>query len=159
MMNKHAILNTPTLIFMLLFGLSACDESSDINAPLQEESSLTGNSHNAGQNCLRCHNKPNRNTPVFTVAGTIYDRAEPAQPYAGTTVNLYSDGQNNNLLLSIKVDQSGNFYSKQAIDFNNTVYAEVVSAIGTIAKINPAPHGDCNKCHDHGNEPRIFAID
>lgn len=144
------------LLFLLL--LNSCDDDQG-NTPLIDVSTANGESHRAGENCLQCHNKPNRGTPVYVTAGTVYDRQTPQQPYPGTTINLYSDAAGNDLLESIAVDQSGNFYSSNPIDYNGTIYAEVVSNLGAIMKLNPAPHGDCNKCHDNGNDPKIYALD
>jgi hypothetical protein len=105
-------------------------------------------SHNAGQDCLRCHRGQ------FGVAGTVY-RAD-GTAYLGATVRLTTaaDGGGTSVL-SVTADASGNFYTAQSVGFGSGLYADVTGTGGSRRAMQAAvTSGACNSCHDATNRIR-----
>jgi hypothetical protein len=101
-------------------------------------------SHNAGRDCLGCHN--------FGVAGTVY-RAGTGTPYGGATVRLVSAaGAAEQVDLTLTTDASGNFFTNQRLSFGAGLSALVTGTSGARRAMGtPATSGRCNGCHDSVN--------
>jgi hypothetical protein len=104
-------------------------------------------SHNAGQDCLRCHRD-------FGVAGTAY-RAD-GSAYAGATVRLTTAaGGGGSVVLTMTSDSSGNFYTTQSVGFGSGLYADVAGSGGARRSMEtPVTSGACNSCHDAASRIR-----
>jgi hypothetical protein len=104
-------------------------------------------SHNAGQDCLRCHRD-------FGAAGTVY-RAD-GSAYPGATVRLTTAANGGgSVVLSLTSDATGNFYASRSVGFGAGLYADVTGTTGaTRAKTAAVTSGACNSCHDARNRIR-----
>jgi hypothetical protein len=104
-------------------------------------------SHNAGQDCLRCHRD-------FGVAGTVY-RAD-GSAYSGATVRLTTAASGGgSVILSVTTDASGNFHTSQSVGFGSGLFADVAGTGGARRSMEAAvTSGACNSCHDASNRIR-----
>jgi hypothetical protein len=130
-----------SLILSLLLLYSCENEGDDAGEASGLTSSFNGSgSHNAGKNCLSCHQ--------FTVAGTVYSK-DLASVYPGATVKVTSQVNGGGTLLgTLEVDKKGNFYTGKSISFGSGAYVSVTGTTGTIKHMGPAiTSGACNSCH------------
>jgi len=104
-------------------------------------------SHNAGQDCLRCHRD-------FGVAGTVY-RAD-GSAYSGATVRLTTAASGaGTVVLALTSDAAGNFYTSQSVGFGSGLYTDVAGTGGTRRSMAATvTSGACNSCHDASNRIR-----
>jgi hypothetical protein len=104
-------------------------------------------SHNAGQDCFRCHRD-------FGVAGTVY-RAD-GSAYPGATVRLTTAASGGgSVVLTLASDSSGNFFTPQSVGFGSGLYADVAGTGGARRSMAAAvTSGACNSCHDASNRIR-----
>lgn len=104
-------------------------------------------SHNAGRNCLDCHN--------FAVAGTVY-RAD-GSAYPGAAVRLTSGPAGSGALVaSVTADGSGNFYASSVAGLASGLYTDAAGPAATPRPMQAQVRsGACNSCHTGGT--RIVA--
>ncbi|MCK5856422.1 MAG: hypothetical protein KAG64_02965 [Bacteroidales bacterium] len=104
-------------------------------------------SHNAGTDCKKCHQKGGNGKGWFVVSGTVYDSLMQ-QVFPNATVYIY-DGLTSAdpLLATIEVDSLGNFYTTQDIDFKNGLHVEVYGKSFTAKMGSLIYAASCNKCH------------
>jgi hypothetical protein len=99
-----------------------------------------GGSHNAGRNCLSCHN--------FGAAGTVYRTGTSTANTAGTVRLTTAPDGGGSVVATLKTDGSGNFYTQQAVSYGSGLYADLAGASGTRASMKTAvTSGGCNACH------------
>lgn len=115
-----------------------------------KESSPDAESHNAGQNCMRCHNDGKNEASEYwwNVAGTVFHDDEP-DGKAGQ-IELWTEaGRKGTLLYTLQVDHSGNFYSQKIIDFKGGFYPVFVGDEGKKVKsmTSKTNTGACGSCH------------
>ena len=145
------------VLFSLSLFLLSCKnkvkENIDIDTPEYTDTSTlisTYNStisHNAGEDCQKCHQKGGNGKAWFQVSGTVYDSTKQ-NIFPHATVYLY-DGLNNTapLIASIEVDSLGNFYTTEDIPFEKGLHVEV-AGFTLHAKMGSLIYkGSCNKCH------------
>ena len=113
---------------------------------------LSDESHHNGDNCMNCHHNGGSGEGWFTLAGSVYHE-DLSTPYPNATIRLYT-GQmgTGNLVATVEVDQKGNFYTTEHIDFGNGLYVmaegETVSrSMGTLLT-----SGQCNQCHGESTD-------
>jgi len=94
-----------------LAGIGACGDPihDDAVASLGEEENgvRPGPTHRPGQPCLTCHGGEGPAGPVFSVAGTIYEKRDQPAPANGVTVRLTDANGDQRDIVSNSV---GNFY-------------------------------------------------
>lgn len=120
---------------------AACGGGSDDgpSSPSGGGSASASRSHNAGRNCLQCHNE-------FRVAGTVYAASGAAK--SGATVRLTTaPSGGGTVLATLTSDGTGNFYTSQSVSFGSGVYAQVTGSSGTLSKKGAITSGACNSCH------------
>jgi hypothetical protein len=108
-----------------------------------------GTSHEAGKNCMQCHQRFGPGPGLFTVAGTVY--GEDGSPRPDATVRL-ADPQGT-IVLEIEADALGNFYSTAALPFPDVeLFPRIESADAKAANAMPFStlSGACNVCHTVG---------
>jgi hypothetical protein len=112
----------------------------------------TTNSHTderRGQNCMDCHNEGN-NEYVYSIAGTVYQQDDPGSYYPNSTVYLYTKPEaKGELVLTIEVDNNGNFYTTEFIDLSVGLYPTVIGNASDDPLHMPVSttNGACNSCH------------
>lgn len=140
---------------LLLISMQSCSTEDEYGSI---ENSTTGSSesHNAGQNCMNCHKPGGGEAPVWKIAGTIYNEALTATN-SNATVKLYTgpDGTGT-LKYTIQVDAIGNFYTSSTIDFTGGLYPSVTGTTTTSSMSSPITSGACNSCHDGVSRSRIW---
>lgn len=138
---------------LALATLTAACGGSSTSAPTGPGTGASGggggsrSSHNAGQDCLRCHRD-------FGVAGTVY-RAD-GSAYSGATVRLTTaEGGGGGVVLTLTSDASGNFYASQSVGFGSGLYTDAAGTGGGRRSMAAAvTTGACNSCHDASNRIR-----
>ncbi len=114
-------------------------------------------SHNAGQDCLSCH-QAGKNEYVFQIAGTVYKK-DKQTPAPGATVYLYDslNGQGTQIM-RIEVDKKGNFYTTQSPSKAlSMLHPKVVGAQGSTHYMSSTlTSGSCNSCHNGTTTDRIW---
>jgi hypothetical protein len=102
----------------------------------------TDQSHNAGKDCLSCHNGQG-DPELFAIGGTIFDGNN--NPVVGAEVRLVDA---NNVGFSVYSDQGGNFHSKGS--FVSPAHVGARNAQNTSDMVATITYGGCNKCHCTG---------
>lgn len=108
-------------------------------------------SHNAGSNCIQCHQTYGPGPGLFTAAGTIY--RPDGTPHANATLELRSVVDSSVVLTTLEVDGNGNFYTTQDVPVpEESVFPVVISSNGTDTNQMPFPtlSASCNVCHYGG---------
>ena len=134
-------------ILIALFGLVlfACEKPSNkINISRNGEN----NSHFSGRNCMSCHYTEGEGEGWFYVGGTIHGN------YNGGKIVLFPEGFENAPSDSIEIDDLGNVFTTEFIDFSKGMNVAVINSNGDSLKM-PAeiPVGQCNMCHGKTVEP------
>jgi len=140
-------------VFITLF-LAACgDENEDEDDDTYTSINGGQSSHNTGQNCLRCHNAGGE--PVFTVAGTVYQKQDLTSPLPNVKIEFHSGpNASGNLIHTIEVDALGNFYTTNAISWGSGLYVSVTGTTTTSMSFT-ITEGQCGRCHGV-NETVVF---
>lgn len=106
-------------------------------------------SHEAGANCMQCHQRRGPGPGQFTVAGTAYDEDGALRPDA--TLRLTDMG--GNVVLEVEADAYGNFFSTAPLPWPEAqLFPSVKSADAKAANAMPfgTISGACNVCHTPG---------
>jgi hypothetical protein len=141
-------------LFMLLVLFSCEKEESGEQKDLTS-TSLSSESHNNGQDCISCHKSGGRGDGWFNMAGSVYNSTQTV-PYITATVELRtSQSGGGTLVKSVEVDQNGNFYTTDSINFGSGLYVSVVGGVNTKYMSSTITNGACNSCHNSSN--RIWA--
>jgi hypothetical protein len=101
-----------------------------------------GNSHNAGNNCMNCHNGAG-GAPKFTFAGTLRNTAGAI--VAGAEVRLVDSAGK---AISVCSDNSGNFHTGQT--WTAAAHVGVRNASKKALMVSTITDGGCNGCHVTG---------
>lgn len=134
------------ILYAFLLTVTACSHYDDIMAN-GKESSYGGESHNSGQNCMRCHNESEYSEAVLEggwwhVAGTVYGgKAKDVELWTGPN-------RTGEKVYSLQVDPIGNFFTAKIVNFKGGVYPVVVKKDGSVKAMSTAINtGACNSCH------------
>lgn len=111
-------------------------------------SALPNGRHNAGKDCLGCHN--GGQAIAFTVGGTLFDSPAGANAVAGATIVLLeANGRTTKLITA----SNGNFYTTAPLSFPLKVSASKCPS--TTPMVDPVSGGGCNGCHGSGNRVHL----
>jgi len=132
------------------------DEDYERDASLNIElvSEAAGDSsHNAGENCMHCHQPRGPGPGLFTSAGTVYNSDGTLS--AGATVELWTGfGGSGELRVAVEADSRGNFFTTEPVEFfgDEALFPFVRAADGERTTLMPFPtrSGACNVCHVGG---------
>jgi hypothetical protein len=135
-----------TLILLCLLISFSCQKQNQSNISAHDR-----HSHNMGKNCMDCHVKDGPGRGWFNIAGTVYDTVFPYnKPNPNGTVFLYSNANRTTLVTSLEVDNNGNFYTTDNVNFGNGLYPKVVSKDGDVKYMGSIiNNGACNSCHNY----------
>ncbi|HTB31651.1 MAG TPA: hypothetical protein VK808_06475 [Bacteroidia bacterium] len=135
------------LAVFLAFVIESCKESgcskSYVSSYTSSESKkMTGD-------CMGCHS-PNGGAGAgcFRIGGTAYDSIPADSSVQNSVIKLFTqpDG-GGELVVTLQVDQSGNFYTTSPVSFASGLYASITSKKGIRYMPNPTVSGACNSCH------------
>jgi len=99
--------------------------------------------------CMNCHGPNGNGRGCFTIGGTVYDSLEMnANPNSVIMLYTQSNG-GGQLVATLDVDKSGNFYTTSVINFGSGLYPAVVSKSTNEIQYMPTPivTGACGSCH------------
>jgi len=100
-------------------------------------------------NCMECHGPNGNGKGCFMIAGTVYDSLE-LNTNANAVIMLYTQPNGGGqLVATLDVDQSGNFYTTAIVNFGNGLYPAIVSKKDNSTQFMATPTviGACGSCH------------
>lgn len=144
---KRNIIISLLFIGFMAFVIQSCEENgcgkSYVSSYGSHESSkMKGD-------CMGCHS-PNGGAGAgcFRVGGTAFDSIPGDSSVRNSVVKLYTQPNGGGeLVVTLQVDSSGNFYTTSPVSFANGLYPAIVSKKGTRYMPSPAITGACNSCH------------
>jgi len=141
MNTKQLLLKRKTVVGILALTLF----TTHCNDLLQ--STADSSSHNAGKNCLSCHDSGDK---LLTIGGTVYTAIDSTTDAGGQGLKVRIK-KNDKVLFTLPVDKSGNFYTDRDVNF--PIKTTLTNGNAMVDSVNK---GGCNKsgCHDSGN--RIY---
>ncbi|WP_455375374.1 hypothetical protein [Kaarinaea lacus] len=111
-----------------------------------------------GQNCMNCHIEGTGNPYIYTMAGTVYQQADPTQVYPNATIYLHTEANGRgDLITRIEVDANGNFFTTEPLKFNGGMYPSIAgnTSEDPVYMANGSGSGQCNSCHDGAGMPIV----
>ncbi len=114
---------------------------------------FTNESHNAGKDCMNCHKRGGSGEGWFTLAGSLYNGSLSAG-YPNATVFLSTElAKVGSLVQLIEIDNVGNFYTTEAINYGNGLYVSIQGTQNDSAYMHAKiVSGNCNACHGNSTE-------
>ncbi len=98
-------------------------------------------SHNNGRNCVDCHYSAGYAEGFFTLAGSAEGNTQ------GAFFDLHKE-MNAPAIMTIEVDQLGNAYTTETIDYEGGLYVKTRASNGDEEwKEDKIFSGQCNLCH------------
>lgn len=145
MKNIYLYLAISTIIL-----LSACEKENENENENETKISRnnTSQSHNLGQNCMSCHLSGGNGEGWFKVAGSIYNTTQ-SSAYSNGSIKITTEPNGEGTLIkTIEIDNKGNFYTTETINFGNGLYVSVYGT-GSEQKFmsSKITNGACNNCH------------
>lgn len=157
-MKKISVIALLAGVVLFLVQCSHVDELA--RNPKQSEAG-ENESHNYMQDCMRCHNdSKNEASGVgggwWTIAGSVEDD-EDNRPADKGKVELWSEvDRQGTLYATLDIDELGNFYTNQIIDYNGVCYPVLVAPSGNWVGMSQAfTSGGCNSCHNNDTTDRL----
>lgn len=159
----------PLLLFTASIVATACDEEASDVLPVSAEPgdpsferdpsldvenvSAAGEtrSHNAGLNCMRCHQSLGPGVGQFTVAGTVY--GPDGLPAADAVLQLLTAPEGGEVVATVEADAYGNVFSTEPLPLpEQRLFVRLESSDQRLAAAMPFPisSGSCNHCHAGG---------
>lgn len=143
---KRNILIASALVLCAAFIIESCERSECSDSHVS-----TYNAHESKKmvgNCMGCHNPNGGGSGCFKVAGTAFDSIPGDYDVKNAVVKLYTQPNGmGELVVTLQVDSSGNFYTTSPISFGNGLYPSITSPSGTRYMPSPTITGACNGCH------------
>ena len=133
-------------IGFMAFVIESCEENGCSKTLVSSYSSKE--SKKMIGNCMGCHSPNGNGSGCFRVAGTAFDSIPGDSAVKNAVVRLYSQPNGTGeLVVTLQVDSSGNFYTTSPVSFANGLYPSITSKTGTRYMPSPAFSGACNSCH------------
>lgn len=118
--------------------------------------------HRAGQPCTTCHSVGLEGGPVFSIAGTLYERRGQPTPLVGGRVTV-TDARGTSITLAS--NEVGNFYVEER-EFDPVYPLRVAISFGDVRRemiTSISREGGCGACHrgagDQTLMPGVFLRD
>lgn len=133
--------------FFLFLFIASCSHYDEIMRN-GKESTYSGKSHNAGENCMTCHNSGSDLSEAVREGGWWYVAGTVKGDY-GKDIELWTGpNRTGELVYSLQIDRSGNFYSAKIIPVNKGVYPTLIKKDGTAKHMSTSTvTGACTSCH------------
>lgn len=113
-----------------------------------EPNLVTGATMLPGENCLRCHSPGSAypDAPVWTAAGTVFDRADGSRGVAGAIITLTDPSGR---VVRLTTNEVGNFFTSEPLERG---FRAAIEYDGRRADMPiGVPAGACNACHAYPN--------
>lgn len=148
-MNKRLTVSLGFLC-ILTFWMISCSKSTN-NRKISSHGEA--DSHNKGQNCMNCHYQEGPGEGWFTVSGSV------SGAYTDHSVRV-SDAVTQELLVVVEVDQLGNFYTTEGVNFSNGTTVDIIDGQGQVIQdmITIVTNGQCNLCHNKNFQEEIIIL-
>lgn len=100
-------------------------------------------------NCMNCHGPNGSGKGCFIIAGTVYDSTQTVVNSDAVMMFYTQPNGGGQLVATLDVDRSGNFYTTALINFSNGLYPAIVSKISGKVSYMPTStvSGACGSCH------------
>jgi hypothetical protein len=113
--------------------------------------------HQVGNDCLGCHGAGNQTdgAPLFSIAGTLYDGANGANPVPGATIVVVDA---TGATLNLSTATNGNFFTGAPVQLPVTVKVSQCPGTHTMQETTT---GSCNSanCHDAASvNGRVYLV-
>lgn len=151
---KRKSLNAFLVLIVSVISFQSCEQDDDGDGNETKISTYNSTeSHMVGQNCMNCHEPGGSGEGWFITAGTVYDSSKKSI-LPNATVKLYT-GPNGtgDLKLTIQVDNYGNFYTTENLDYGDGLYTSVEGNSVTNHMNSSITSGQCNSCHGINTDP------
>jgi len=149
MRKKLQLYSSLLRMLTILFLLPACEKEDNetlISRNGQNES------HQEGDNCMQCHTSGGKGEGWFIAAGTVYTSNLQSTLPNGEILFYTGPNGTGTLVKTIEVDQLGNFFTTEDIDFSKGLYTAAKGSETTIYMDGPITSGQCNSCHGQSTE-------
>lgn len=144
-------MNIRSIFLMVIITLFfvACEKENETKI----SSHNSNESHKTGQNCMNCHKSGGEGEGWFVVAGSVY-KNDLVNIYSNADIKLSTEPQGAGAVFkTIEVDQSGNFYTTELVNFDGGLYVSVIGTNGEeVFMDSKITHGKCNSCHGSSTE-------
>ena len=151
-MMKKRIIIFWVLSLILTAAFMACEKEDD-DKESKESTFTSSESHETGNDCLKCHKPGGQGEITFNAGGTVFDSLG-VSPWPGATIKLFSGSNGTgSLVKSIQVDKLGNFYTTASIAFGSGIYPSVTGPSKTSYMSFSVTTGACNSCHGVTTDP------
>ncbi len=153
---KRNLVVVGILLVFGVFVVESCNENGCSKALVSNYNSHE--SEKMKDNCMDCHSPNGTAGGCFRVAGSAADSIQGDSASHNSVVKLYTQPLGaGELVVSMQVDRSGNFYTTSPVSFGSGLYPAIVSGQGKVRYMpNPTTVGSCNSCHGPIN-PKIWA--
>ncbi len=150
---KRRGLNILMVMIISVISFQSCEQDDENENETKISTYNSTESHMAGQNCMNCHESGGSGEGWFTTAGTVYDSSKKST-FPNATVKLFT-GPNGtgDLKLTIQVDNYGNFYTTENLDYGDGLYTSVEGNSVTKHMNSSITSGQCNSCHGINTDP------
>jgi hypothetical protein len=151
MFNKNSLVWALTIATM--FSVIACSHYDEWQRNGIVSTSGSG-SHNAGQDCMRCHHdsKNEASGKWWNAAGTIFSGGGAPASSAGTVQLWTGPNATGKLVYNLPIDRNGNFYTQKISNFRDGYFPIVISGNDTVFMPEKVSGSDvyksCNNCHN-----------
>jgi hypothetical protein len=140
------------ILICFIFIFFACEKEHNEQEVMISEN-FSDESHKTGRDCMNCHVSGGGGAGWFSVAGSVYNK-ELTDVQPNGLVQFTSEANGSGVIIEeVEVDERGNFYTTESIDFGDGLFVLVKSSQGKIKYMNgKVTNGACNSCHGSGTE-------
>lgn len=139
---------------ILLLSVTSCSHYDDLEKNGKESKTSSFESHNAGQNCMSCHNRSEFDEAVieggwWNIAGTVYN-TNGTTPASEGSIELWTEpNRTGKFVYKLPIDAKGNFYTAKVVDFKGGFYPVLLDKDGKVKKEMDriTSTGACSSCH------------
>jgi hypothetical protein len=122
--------------------------SPDLTDCVPQSASAIDGHHNAGQDCLTCHNGATAGAPKFYLGGTLYSAATGGTAVSQANI-VITDANNQTInLVTASLNAPGNFYYDQPVAFPIQVKASSCPTTVPMVSAVQSTGGGCTSCHN-----------
>lgn len=106
----------------------------------------SNDSHNFGNNCMKCHTYQGEGKGCFYVAGSVKNAALTNNASGGQVLFYTEPNGAGSLKHSMDIDSKGNFHTTESFDVTG-LYPAIKTSSGTLYMGASLVSGSCNNCH------------
>lgn len=150
MFNRNNLVRV--FITAITFSIIACSHYDELQKS-GTVSTSSSSSHNAGQDCMRCHHdsKNEASFKWWNAAGTVYSNNGAPASSAGNVQLWTGPHASGKLIYDLPIDRNGNFYTQKISNFRDGYYPIIICGNDTVAMQEKVSGSDvyksCNNCH------------